>query len=176
MTLRILNMTSVLLRQFSVHVCHLWLHTQCCIANRKHFFIYLFVFLGKMSIQVFCLFSNQVTWFLLLSCMKWSEVAQSCPTLCDPMDCSLPGSSVHGILQARILKWVAISFSRGSSRPRDLTQVSHIVGRFFTIKDTWEAHRKNISPFYLVTQGNSWHRKNISYPLFAVFHSECCCY
>ena len=47
------------------------------------------------------------------------EVAQSCPTLCDPMDCSLPGSSAHGILQARILEWVAISFSRRSSRPRD---------------------------------------------------------
>ena len=45
------------------------------------------------------------------------EVAQSCPTLCDPVDCSLPGFSVHGILQARILEWVAISFSRGSSRP-----------------------------------------------------------
>ena len=48
-----------------------------------------------------------------------SEVTQSCPTLCDPMDCSLPGSSVHGIFQARVLKWVAISFSRGSSQPRD---------------------------------------------------------
>ena len=48
-----------------------------------------------------------------------SEVAQSCLTLCDPMDCSPPGFSVHGILQARILEWVAISFSRGSSRPRD---------------------------------------------------------
>ena len=48
-------------------------------------------------------------------------VAQSCPTLCDPMDCSPPGSSVHGILQARILEWVAISFSRGSSQPRDKT-------------------------------------------------------
>ena len=45
-----------------------------------------------------------------------SEVAQSCPTLCDPVDCSPPSSSVHGILQARILEWVAISFSRGSSR------------------------------------------------------------
>ena len=44
-----------------------------------------------------------------------SEVAQSCPTLCDPVDCSLPGSSVHGIFQARILEWVAISFSRRSS-------------------------------------------------------------
>ena len=46
-------------------------------------------------------------------CKAESEVAQSCPTLLDPMDCSLPGSSVHGILQARILEWVAISFSRG---------------------------------------------------------------
>ena len=48
-----------------------------------------------------------------------SEVAQSRPTLCDPMDCSPPGSSVHGILQARMLEWVAISFSRRSSQPRD---------------------------------------------------------
>ena len=49
---------------------------------------------------------------------------QSCPTLCDPMDCSLPGSSIHGISQARILEWVSISSSRGSSQPRDLTHVS----------------------------------------------------
>ena len=55
-----------------------------------------------------------------------SEVAQSCPTLCDPIDYSLPGFSIHGILQARVLEWVAISFSRGSSRPRNQTQVSHI--------------------------------------------------
>ena len=48
-----------------------------------------------------------------------SEVAHSCPTFCDPMDCSLPGSSVHGIFQARILERVVIFFSRGSSRPRD---------------------------------------------------------
>ena len=59
-------------------------------------------------------------------CKAWvsewvSEVAQSCPTLCYPVDCSPPGSSVHGILQARILEWVAISFSRGSSRPRSPT-------------------------------------------------------
>ena len=50
--------------------------------------------------------------------------AQSCPTPCDPMDCSLPGSSVHGILQARILEWVATSYSRGSFWPRDRTRVS----------------------------------------------------
>ena len=54
-------------------------------------------------------------------------------TLCDPMDCSLSGSSIHGIFQARVLEWIAISFSWGSSRPRDQTQVSRIVGRRFTI-------------------------------------------
>ena len=59
-----------------------------------------------------------------------NEVTQSCPTHCSPMDCSLPGSSVHGILQARILEWVAISFSRGSSQPRDWTWVSCIVGSY----------------------------------------------
>ena len=60
---------------------------------------------------------------------KESEVVQSCPTLCDPIDCCLPGSSVHGIFQARVLEWVAISFSRGSSQPRDRTWISHIAGR-----------------------------------------------
>ena len=53
--------------------------------------------------------------------------AQSCLTLCDPTDCSPPGSSVHGISQVRILEWVAISYSRGSSRPRDQTPVSHLL-------------------------------------------------
>ena len=57
------------------------------------------------------------------------EVAQSCPTLWDPVDYSPPGSSVHGILQARRLEWVAISFFRGSSQPRDRTRVSCIAGR-----------------------------------------------
>ena len=53
-----------------------------------------------------------------------SEIAQLCPTLCDPMDCSLLGSSVHRIFQARVLEWVAISVSRGSSRPRDGTCIA----------------------------------------------------
>ena len=68
-----------------------------------------------------------------------SEVTQLCPILCDPMDCSPPGSSVHRIFQARILEWVSISFSRGSSWPGDQTWVSHIVGRCFTIWATREA-------------------------------------
>ena len=62
-----------------------------------------------------------------------SEVAQLYLTLCDPVGCSPTGSSVHGILQARILEWVAISFSRGSSWPRDQTQVSHTAGRHFNL-------------------------------------------
>ena len=60
-------------------------------------------------------------------------LAQSCLTLRDPIDCSLPGSSVPGILQAGILEWVAISFSRRSSQPRDQNWVSHIAGRRFII-------------------------------------------
>ena len=60
------------------------------------------------------------------------EVAQSCRTLCDPMDCSLSGSSVHGIFQAKVLQWIAISFSRRSSQLRNRTQVSRIAGRHFT--------------------------------------------
>ena len=60
-------------------------------------------------------------------------VAQLCPTLCDLMDCSPPGSSVHGILQARILEWVAFPFSRGCSQPRNQTPVSGTAGGFFTV-------------------------------------------
>ena len=67
--------------------------------------------------------------FLLLA-------AQLCPTLLQPMDFSLPGSSLYGISQARILEWVAISFPRGSSQPRDQTQISLTEGRFFTICTT----------------------------------------
>ena len=62
-----------------------------------------------------------------------SEAAQSCLTLSEPMDCSLPGFSVHGVFQARILEWVAISFSRKFFQPRDWTRVSLIVGRHLTV-------------------------------------------
>ena len=72
---------------------------------------------------------------------KWSHSVVS--TLCNTVDCSPPGSSVHGILQARILEWVAISFSRGSSRPTDQTQVSWIAGRHFNL---WSHQGSPISP------------------------------
>ena len=61
------------------------------------------------------------------------SISQSCLTLWDPLDCSLPGSSIHGIFQARILEWIAISFSRGSSRPSHRIQVSLVAGALFTL-------------------------------------------
>ena len=70
-----------------------------------------------------------------------SLVAQSCLTLCDPVDCSLPGFSIHRIFQARVLEWVAISFPRGSSQARNQTRVSHIVDRCFTLWATREVLR-----------------------------------
>ena len=72
-------------------------------------------------------------------CAVLCLLTQLCPTLCNPMDYSLPGSSVHGILQARILEWTAMSSSRGSSQPRDRTQVSRLIGGFFTRRATREA-------------------------------------
>ena len=67
------------------------------------------------------------------SSVQFSSVAQSCPTLCNSMDCRPPGSSVYGIFQARILERASIPFSRGYSQPRDQTQVSCIAGSFFTV-------------------------------------------
>ena len=71
---------------------------------------------------------KSMSWLLLVHKMyliyTYRNVAQSCPTLCDPMDCSPPGSSVHGIFQAIVLEWTAISFSSGSSPPRHLANVS----------------------------------------------------
>ena len=75
-------------------------------------------------------------------------VAQSCPNFCNPMDCSLSGSSLHGIFQARMLEWVAIPFSRGSSQPKDRTRVSHIAGRFFAIWATKKAQLPGDSAYY----------------------------
>ena len=86
--------------------------------------------------------------YLLVSkWLNWNElkvkVTQSFLTLCDPMDHSLPVSSVHGILQARILEWVAVPFSRGFSQPRDQTQVSRIAGRHFNLWATKIQGKKN---------------------------------
>ena len=78
-----------------------------------------------------------LAYILMFESEKWKL---SHVRLCDHVDCSPPGSTVHGILQARVLEWVAISFSRGSSRLRDQTQVSCIAGRLFDLWATREAY------------------------------------
>ena len=104
-------------------------------------------FLAPKSLQIW-------NWKTLAPCYDQSKfeseslVTQSCLTLCNPMDCKLPGFSIHRIFQARVLEWVAISFSRGSSQPKDRTWVSHIVGRRFTV---WATRR--VSSYGLLPWG-----------------------
>ena len=79
--------------------------------------------------------SETITSLRFLSSCVHAKSLQSCPTLCNPVDCSPSGCSVHGIFQARILEWVTISFSTGSSQPRDqihISSISYITGRLFT--------------------------------------------
>ena len=84
-----------------------------------------------------------------------AQALQSCPTVCDPMDFSPPGSSVHGVLQARILKWVALPFSRGSSQPRDWTTISCFsctASRFFTTESRGKSTKWLCAVLCLATQ------------------------
>ena len=78
--------------------------------------------------EAVCVLAAQSCWTIDMNLFRFSVTS----TFCSPLDCSPPGSSVHGILQARILEWVAMPFSRGSSQTRDRTWVSCIVGRFST--------------------------------------------
>ena len=83
------------------------------------------------------------SFYILYSACVSVKSPQLCPTLCEPMDCSLPGSSDRGIPQARILEWVVIPSSRGSSRPSNPAHVfmsPALAGGFFTTSATWEAH------------------------------------
>ena len=103
------------------------------------------------SVQCICL------WCILINllcehsestCMHACSVASVVSTLCDPVDCRLPGSSVHGILQERILKWIAVSFSRGSSQPRDQTTISCLAGGFsyhWAVREVLWTHMKTIT-------------------------------
>ena len=91
--------------------------------------------------------------------------AQSCPTVCDPLDCSLSGSSVHGILQARILEWVAISFSRASSWPRVPTHISCISRQILYRWATWEAYIYCALYFFYYYTSSTWgHQALVSRP------------
>ena len=97
---------------------------------------------GKLCLRL-C-FLNFVFYYLHRKGKKESEVTQLCPTLSNSMDCSLPGSSIHGIFQAGVLEW-KFSSPGESSRPRDRTQVSHITGRHFTIWATRKSGRVTIN-------------------------------
>ena len=99
----------------SIHVCvyiHIYIHTR----------VYVYIYTHTCIHVSMCVCTQTL-----------STCAQSCPTVCDPVNCRPPGFSVHGIRQAKILEWEAVSFSRVSSQLRDETQVSCVAGRFFTI-------------------------------------------
>ena len=97
--------------------CFRWWHK---IGNRNTNGLFSYVPLGRAGLDAKC------------TCAVCAKSLHSCPTLCNPMKCSLPGYSVHGILQERILEWAAMPFSRGSSQPRDWTRISHVscIGRW----------------------------------------------
>ena len=105
---------------------------------------------------------NDLTNVTQLVSAEEKKIVQSCPTLWNPMDCSLPGSSIHGILQTRILEWVAMPSSKGSSQPRTLTQVSCIAGRFFTPElpgkaNKWQSQDSNPESGSKVIAGDPLH-------------------
>ena len=120
-----------------------WLYHCSIVWSQEGWFLQLFFFLKiVLAIQGLLCFHTNCDFFFL--CVL---VTQSRPTLCKPTDCSLTGSSVYGILQGRILEWLAIPFSRGSSQPRNWTLVSCIGGRFYTI---WASGKNTRGSFIVI--------------------------
>ena len=125
------------------HMCHIR-HDHLCLP----FFTYN-VFKGHINCSKYHYFVPLYSWiiFLMCVCVCVQNWLQSCPALCKPMDCSPPGSSVHGILQARILEWLVMFSTRGTSPPGDLPNPGikpsslypESAGRFFSTSTTWEA-------------------------------------
>ena len=130
-----------------------------------HAFYWADLLLGKFYGCVSCFRCNikfvLSNWPEVINLKVNNFVNRSCLTLCDPVDCSPPGSSVHGILQAGILEWVAISFSRGSSRPRNRNCVSCTTGRFFSAEP-----KTNISS----PKSTSFLRRYVPEVRFLYFH------
>ena len=114
-------------------------HSKCASTEEwtnRTWYVYIYTVKYYSAIQRNEVLIHAITWVtlenIMLSERSEVKVAQSCPTLCDPMDCSPQAPLPMGILQTRILQWVAMHSSRGSSQPRDRTQVSRIAGGFFT--------------------------------------------
>ena len=128
----------------------IWRHSLVFHNNSSSFlyFYFFYIFICKKHTIIFAgllhliwPIINFMFWAMILRFAwvgEWKSLSRV--WLCDPIGCSLPGSSVHGILQARILEQVAYPFSSGSSQPRNQTGVSYIAGRFFTSWATREAH------------------------------------
>ena len=139
----LLIVSSLTFRSFDYSISILWKISNSTIANLIYLHAKTCTQILPVRIRLVPLyplykldFSREMEQSVNIHCC--SLVAKSCPTLCSLMNCSPPGSFVHGISQARILGWVASSFSRGSSQPSDRTRVSCIAGRFFTIWVTRE--------------------------------------
>ena len=117
---------------WSGHRLRLPWYWMVCLGNEQRSFCHFWDCIQVLHLGLFCWL-----WFFLSdSCPRHAKTLQLCSILWNPMDCSLPGASVHGILQARILEWVAMPSSRGSSRPTDRTlhcKFSCTAGRFFTV-------------------------------------------
>ena len=137
----------------------LWLHYSCCFPLSMVWAMCTLLFLNSIIVDLQCcidtciclVFSNTIFhiykgWIYIYAFHVYVYFyaclcSQSSLTLCDPVNCSPSGSSIYGILQTRILEWIAISYSRGSSWPRDWTCVSCIGGRFFT---TWPPEKPHL--------------------------------
>ena len=119
------------------------LHNNMCVCMCTYIHMYIIPLSQNKAILKYHLSKSISLTDIYIKKESESEVTQPCQTLCYPMDCSLPGSSIHGIFQARILEWGAISFSRRSSWTKNWIQVFHIVGRCFTVWATRE-----VQPLY----------------------------
>jgi len=142
-----------------------WPRDRTCVSCIGRRILYHWVLVGKCWIFLFSDPSDTLCFFLFPPVLQGilglvteseSQVAQLWPTLCDAMDCSLWGSSVHGIFQARVLEWIAISVSRGSSWPRNWTLVSRIAGRRFTVWATGKPLWLLAAYSYLLIFSGSW--------------------
>ena len=132
-----------------VRVCFLiWILVCEYFLNCAHLLCECFVYVCYTSIyQLNTLICSHFKISIIISLKVKVLFTQSRLTLHNPMDYRPPGSSVHEILQAKTLDWVAIPFSRGSSWLRDWTQISHTAGSFFTVRATWETWDSPISAF-----------------------------
>ena len=135
-----------LIENITTYICHLeYIYVYKHIHIHTYAYTYIHICMCVNMYVYFFQMDNLYIVLYMLACMC-AKSLQSCPTLCDPLDCSPPRSSVHGILQARILEWVTMPSSRGSSQPRDQTHISlspALANGFFTTSAIWKAEQSS---------------------------------